>query len=197
MAVAAAACDQVVRKLDVATPAPVLVDAYLAEIAKGYGVPWSPPTPPAPDGPNDDDGAEGGVKVSVLRTVSPRETDAYLADESVSQEPAADPEDEKGAAAARGDAKVPDAAAISAEARSAGVRTPELPEVPPTEAGRSAAADGAAAKDKAQDKEKEKEAAKGAAPPPPPPAADAPKKKNAEEDEFEALAKRFEALKKR
>lgn len=41
------------------TPPPALVDAYLSEIAKGYGVPWSPPKP---DDVNDDN-AEGGVKV--------------------------------------------------------------------------------------------------------------------------------------
>jgi len=35
--------DRVVRKLDLATPSPELVDAYLAEIAKAYGVDWLPP----------------------------------------------------------------------------------------------------------------------------------------------------------
>ena len=49
------------RKLDVATPAPVLVDAYLAEIAKGYGVDWSPPKPEWSDDPPSD-GPDGGVK---------------------------------------------------------------------------------------------------------------------------------------
>ena len=50
---------QVTRKLDVSTPSQALVDAYLYEIAKGYGVAWAPR--------KDDDEAEdgdGGVKVS-------------------------------------------------------------------------------------------------------------------------------------
>lgn len=54
------------RKLDIATPSTALVDAYLSEIAKGYGVPWSPPTPEgAESGKDDDDGSDGGVKVSM------------------------------------------------------------------------------------------------------------------------------------
>ncbi|KDN44803.1 hypothetical protein RSAG8_05276, partial [Rhizoctonia solani AG-8 WAC10335] len=36
----------VTRKLQIATPSPALVDAYLGEIAKGYGIDWSPPPPP-------------------------------------------------------------------------------------------------------------------------------------------------------
>ncbi|CAE6447325.1 unnamed protein product [Rhizoctonia solani] len=38
--------ERVTRKLQVTTPSPVLVDAYLGEIAKGYGIDWSPPPPP-------------------------------------------------------------------------------------------------------------------------------------------------------
>ncbi|KAJ3989036.1 DUF292-domain-containing protein [Lentinula detonsa] len=34
--------DRVVRKLDIASPFTALVDAYLAEITKAYGVPWYP-----------------------------------------------------------------------------------------------------------------------------------------------------------
>ena len=63
---------------------------------------------------------------------------------------------------------LPDAAAISAEARKAGVRTPKLPELPPTEGEEPA----------------RKETTKSAKPPP-------------AEDDFEALAARFAALKKR
>lgn len=33
------------KKLALSTPSSELVDAYLFEIAKGYGVNWSPPTP--------------------------------------------------------------------------------------------------------------------------------------------------------
>lgn len=47
------------------TPEPALVDAYLAEIAKGYGVKWSPPA----SGDSDDTGGEGGVKVSLNRVL--------------------------------------------------------------------------------------------------------------------------------
>lgn len=64
---------------------------------------------------------------------------------------------------------LPDAATISAEARSTGARTPKLPELPPTED--EGPSKGANAKD--------------AVKPAPP------------EDDFETLAKRFAALKKR
>ncbi len=45
-----------------ATPPSSLVDAYLSEIAKGYGIAWSPPKPEGTDD-GQDDGPEGGVKV--------------------------------------------------------------------------------------------------------------------------------------
>lgn len=35
--------EKVMKKLVLSTPSPELVDAYLFEIAKGYGVGWSPP----------------------------------------------------------------------------------------------------------------------------------------------------------
>lgn len=55
---------QVTRKLDIATPPPALVDAYLVEIAKGYGVDWSPSKPDEVDSNTQpDDGPEGGTKV--------------------------------------------------------------------------------------------------------------------------------------
>lgn len=56
---------QVAKKLNVPTPPPSLVDAYLAEIAKGYGVKWSPPGAPT----NEDEDADGGggVKASASR----------------------------------------------------------------------------------------------------------------------------------
>ena len=106
-------------------------------------------------------------------------------DLTVLQEPAA--QDEKAGGQETRDGKLLDAAAISAEARSAGVRTPKLPEVPGEEADAAEKASGGPAKDNL----KEKGASAGAH-------ADPPKKKTGgEEDEFEALAKRFEALKKR
>lgn len=144
--------ERITRKMTIDTPSPALVDAYLGEIAKGYGIDWSPPEPEPPkyesssamggDGGEsnntDDNGDEGGVE---------------------NKEP------EKPAAP-----KAPvDAATISAEARSAGVRTPKLPDIPPTES-----ADSTVPK-----------ASKESAKPSPP------------EDEFDVLAKRFEALKKR
>ena len=41
------------KKLALSTPSPELVDAYLFEIAKGYGVSWSPPIPFAKEGGGD------------------------------------------------------------------------------------------------------------------------------------------------
>ncbi|KAI0323107.1 regulator of Vps4 activity in the MVB pathway-domain-containing protein [Amylostereum chailletii] len=56
--------ERVMKKLTVEMPSSELVDAYLTEIAKGYGVRWSPPNSGTPDdggaGSGDDD---GGVKV--------------------------------------------------------------------------------------------------------------------------------------
>jgi len=130
--------ERVAKKLSVATPPTSLVDAYLAEIAKGYGVKWSPPGDTEADSNDDTDESGGGVK---------------------------EPVNEKRASTS----PLPvDAAAISAEARSAGVRTPKLPDLPPTED-----------EDNSEDK------------------ATKPVKASPPEDEFEALAKRFEALKKR
>ncbi|KZW00507.1 DUF292-domain-containing protein [Exidia glandulosa HHB12029] len=61
--------ERVVAKLTVAMPPPELVDAYLHEIAKGYGIPWHPPgyVDPSADGDDDDDegGDGGGLKVGL------------------------------------------------------------------------------------------------------------------------------------
>ncbi|EPT03464.1 hypothetical protein FOMPIDRAFT_1022423 [Fomitopsis schrenkii] len=124
--------ERVAKKLVVFTPDPALVDAYLAEIAKGYGVKWTPPA----TGDSDDTGGEGGVKESTSEKTA--EVSSPISAEK-----------------------------ISAEARSAGVRTPKLPDLPPTEEDGSPRA--------------------GSTPPESPPPV----------DEFEALAKRFAALKKR
>ena len=54
---------QVMAKLTFATPETSLVDAYLTEIARGYGLDWTPPLPPStskPEDPGDGDGNEGG-----------------------------------------------------------------------------------------------------------------------------------------
>ncbi|KAI0815337.1 regulator of Vps4 activity in the MVB pathway-domain-containing protein [Irpex lacteus] len=124
--------ERITKKLTTLTPPLQLVDAYLGEIAKGYGIAWSPPGAETDDA--DDESGDGGVKE---------------ADKSTALE-----------------APIPDASAISVEARKAGVRTPKLPEVPPTTDTKEAAP---------------KEATKPAA----------------QEDDFDALAKRFAALKKR
>ncbi|RPD65062.1 DUF292-domain-containing protein [Lentinus tigrinus ALCF2SS1-6] len=175
--------ERVTRKLDIATPPPALVDAYLSEIAKGYGVPWSPSRPEGADD-GQDNGPEGGVKVrgkDIFRLsyhTTERCLPAYTpyAHARAMQEAA----DEKKAAPEEPASPRPlDAVAISAEARSAGVRTPKLPELP------------------AEEEALPPRSEKTTATPKPPPSADPPKKKNEEENEFEALAKRFEALKKR
>lgn len=134
--------ERVSRKLAIFTPAPSLVDAYLKEIAKGYGIDWSPPAEtPKDDFQEDDDDDEGG-------------------EQDIAQD-SSDPQSPKPT----------DASTISAEARSAGVRTPKLPELPPTE---------------------DDDVSRGNEGP-----AQEPAKPLREEDEFDLLAKRFEALKKR
>ncbi|KAF8915103.1 regulator of Vps4 activity in the MVB pathway-domain-containing protein [Mucidula mucida] len=68
--------ERIVRKLDISMPSSELVNAYLTEIAKSYGVPWSQP------GSNDagDGTDEGGAKATeVDRTESaPGNVDADL-----------------------------------------------------------------------------------------------------------------------
>ncbi|KAI3622582.1 hypothetical protein WG66_015912 [Moniliophthora roreri] len=55
--------DRVVRKLEVLTPSPELVDAYMAEIAKAYGVDYTPGMPKSQASENDGKGEpEGDVK---------------------------------------------------------------------------------------------------------------------------------------
>ena len=51
---------QVMRKLVIETPAPSLVDAYLGEIAKGYGIEWTPQK-----GPDSDGEGNGDLKVKL------------------------------------------------------------------------------------------------------------------------------------
>ncbi|KAI0035128.1 regulator of Vps4 activity in the MVB pathway-domain-containing protein [Vararia minispora EC-137] len=55
--------DRVIKKLAVEMPSSALVDAYLTEIAKGYGVQWAQPGE-STDHP--DDGPEGGAKTALL-----------------------------------------------------------------------------------------------------------------------------------
>ncbi|SJL06396.1 uncharacterized protein ARMOST_09732 [Armillaria ostoyae] len=58
---------RVVRKLDIAMPSPELVNAYLAEIAKAYGVSWMSPNTPSSDD-NINDGSDGDVKRTAATT---------------------------------------------------------------------------------------------------------------------------------
>ncbi|TDL26430.1 DUF292-domain-containing protein [Rickenella mellea] len=51
--------ERIMNKLGIAAPSPTLVDAYIAEIARGYGVQY---TPPNRDDSDDDD---GGLKETV------------------------------------------------------------------------------------------------------------------------------------
>ncbi|KAI8981175.1 regulator of Vps4 activity in the MVB pathway-domain-containing protein [Trametes punicea] len=146
--------ERITRKLDISTPSSALVDAYLTEIAKGYGVAWSPPSVQR----GDDGGPDGGVKTS---------------SNASEKSPAADDNEP----AALDSPKPLDAATISAEARSAGVRTPKLPEVPVEE---EVPRDEKASGTKSASADPEAKEAKAA-----------------QEDDFTALTKRFEALKKR
>ena len=52
---------KVVRKLDMSTPSPELVDAYLTEIAKAYNVEWT-----ATSISGQENGPEGEIKVSLV-----------------------------------------------------------------------------------------------------------------------------------
>ena len=52
--------EKVVRKLSVETPSSQLVDAYLTEIAKAYGVKWALIADLSEQG---DDSSDGGLKV--------------------------------------------------------------------------------------------------------------------------------------
>lgn len=163
--------ERVVKKLVISTPSPALVDAYLGEIAKGYGIDWSPPEPEPPKyesaapAESSTSGGGGGESESTTgtNTTTPQDRNG---DEGGAKDA------EKSAKAGEGTPKAPvDAATISAEARSSGARTPKLPDIPPEETSEATPAT----------KPSSKETAK-----PQPP-----------EDDFDMLAKRFEALKKR
>ncbi|KAJ7103129.1 regulator of Vps4 activity in the MVB pathway-domain-containing protein [Mycena belliarum] len=129
--------DRVVRKLGNATPSSELVDAYLSEIAKAYGVEWTPNLP------------------------------AYAEENAEAQEVSemADGNDSE---------KAPTSGSDPAA-------TLKLPAIPPTE--------GEGKEKKSSEDSKPKSGPNPSKKPSSPP--DAP------EDEFDALAKRFAALKKR
>ncbi|KAH7105169.1 regulator of Vps4 activity in the MVB pathway-domain-containing protein [Auriculariales sp. MPI-PUGE-AT-0066] len=75
-------------KLAVGTPAPVLVNAYLHEIAKGYSVPWSPPA-----SGDDDDAPSGGLKEPAEQ--EPQREEPLLS-EPIAKKVAADFKDDDG-----------------------------------------------------------------------------------------------------
>jgi len=141
--------ERVVRKLVNATPSAELVDAYLREIAKAYGVDWSP------------------LPAYSVATGEP-------VDESISatqQTSAAVEGEEK-------EEKEPTSTSNSDDPAT----TLKLPAIPPVESGEGKE------KKPTDDSSKPKSALKKGSTPSPP---DEP------EDEFDALAKRFAALKKR
>jgi len=131
--------DRVVRKLVNSTPSAELVDAYLHEISKAYGVQWSPPLP------------------------------AYSADAT------GEPTDDTSAVVGE-DKKEPESSSNSDDPAT----TLKLPAIPPVEG------EGKEKDKKPTEDPKPKSGLKKASPPPDEP-----------EDEFDALAKRFAALKKR
>ena len=132
------------KKLALSTPSPELVDAYLFEIAKGYGVSWSPPALLA----KAEGGSDGGPKEAEGDTKVYPPTLFALELRSHGQPKAEETEKEE----------MLDNVKAKVETD---VKVPRLPDVPPTEGPE-------------------------------------PETKEAGPvDEFEALAKRFEALKKR
>ncbi|VDB91585.1 unnamed protein product [Peniophora sp. CBMAI 1063] len=96
--------ERVTKKLVVETPPAVLVNAYLSEIAKGYGVKWSPPEDDVeeqvPSTDDVDDTPDGGVK----EPTSPLDAE-----------------------------HLPPGVGVSDSVAREGRKTPRLPELPPTE----------------------------------------------------------------
>lgn len=71
--------ERVIKKLKVETPKPELVDAYLAEIARFYGVPFGEPV--SQDDDEDDDEPSGGIAEPVLEEPLEADTDVKKEDE--------------------------------------------------------------------------------------------------------------------
>ncbi|TCD65472.1 hypothetical protein EIP91_002590 [Steccherinum ochraceum] len=169
---------RVVTKLKVETPSKELVDAYLREIAKGYGVPWADPASSKDD--DGDGGDDGGVKSKYAADPFSYSLTLILRIPKKNVPPLPGSSNSRDGKALRRSTRGLCDHLISAEARSAGVRTPKLPEVPPSKS------DDASSK---AAKEEEKTAPVQPAPAPAP----APGTVN----DFDALAARFAALKKR
>src|ERR1700719_238253 len=67
---------QIMRKATLFTPPPELVSAYLQEIAKGYGIAWSPEGTKSETGNNnEEESGDGVVKVDAAAKVSASEQD--------------------------------------------------------------------------------------------------------------------------
>ncbi|THH19380.1 hypothetical protein EW146_g1782 [Bondarzewia mesenterica] len=150
----------VMKKLTVDMPSSELVDAYLSEIAKGYGVRWTPAAWPDQGNNNGD---EGGVKVCHCYSQKMKSSDCskticgILEQELISEKQA-----------------VLDASAPIISAEDSKSKTPNLPDLPPTE------------DEVIKGDTKSADSKQTNRPPRPPP-----------EDDFDILAKRFEALKRR
>jgi len=68
--------ERVMKKLALSTPSPELVDAYLFEIAKGYGVSWSPPTALAKE--SGSDGDQQGTETDAKPKIEEKEKEEVL-----------------------------------------------------------------------------------------------------------------------
>ncbi|PBL00385.1 hypothetical protein ARMGADRAFT_1024379 [Armillaria gallica] len=113
---------RVVRKLDIAMPSSELVNAYLAEIAKAYGVSWMSPNAPSSDD-NIDEGSDGDVKQTAASTNSPPAYRPNAAAEPGPTLPAIPPGDIDGPDNKK--SKSEDAITSVSKAQSATTETPE------------------------------------------------------------------------
>ncbi|PBL00386.1 DUF292-domain-containing protein [Armillaria gallica] len=114
--------ERVVRKLDIAMPSSELVNAYLAEIAKAYGVSWMSPNAPSSDD-NIDEGSDGDVKQTAASTNSPPAYRPNAAAEPGPTLPAIPPGDIDGPDNKK--SKSEDAITSVSKAQSATTETPE------------------------------------------------------------------------
>ncbi|KZV67655.1 hypothetical protein PENSPDRAFT_653949 [Peniophora sp. CONT] len=107
--------ERVTKKLVVETPPTALVNAYLTEIAKGYGVKWSPPEDVVDDSAQSTDDIDDTPNGAVKEPTSPLDVE-----------------------------HLPPGVGVSDAVAREGRKTPRLPELPPTEdeaEGTAAAAD--------------------------------------------------------
>ncbi|GAA5967040.1 hypothetical protein JCM11641_000421 [Rhodosporidiobolus odoratus] len=170
--------DRVTSKLIVAPPAPELIDLYLFEIAKAYSVEWRPQGFPDPNAPVEELAPPSAAGVPNAVSIITSATPSTAATTSTGSQPPQTPTKPH---------SIPPFDA------------PSMPLTPPVEPGN--------AKDVVVAKTNLPAASSSAAPSLPPPAAAAngaassgglgPAPVKPKEDEFDALRKRFEDLKKR